>query len=426
LLTRDFRAARTVLRVSPNMRASSSTPGGPTRAALAAPFLGLQALLALFVAYLLALLPAARRGEPGAAVTNGGERLRLTVLIPAHDEEAGIDAALTALRCCEYPSERLRTIVVADNCGDGTAARAAAAGAEVWERRDPGRRGKGHALHWACERLEREDRDGDAVVFLDADCQPSPNLLSALERRLAAGAAAVQADYTVANPGESPVAALRFAAFALVNTVRPLAKQRLGLSCGLGGTGMGFTRELLRRHPWDPTHLTEDEDYHLRLVLAGERAEFAPEASVSSAMPTSARASREQQARWEGGKLAVVSRWAPRLLLEGARRRDRRRLHAGFECLLPPQSLIAGGSLASALVALALGRRRLLALSAATLAGQAAFVLVGLRLARAPAGVYRALPRAPWLIVAKLGIYARLLSGRGPRAWVRTEREDRP
>jgi 1,2-diacylglycerol 3-beta-glucosyltransferase len=49
-------------------------------------------------------------------------------------------------------------------------------------------------------------------------------------------------------------------------------------------------------------------------------------------------------------------------------------------------------------------------------------VLGGLALARAPAAVYRALAFAPGLVAWKLLLYLRLLTGRTPRRWVRTER----
>jgi hypothetical protein len=390
--------------------------------------LAFEGALALSTAYLLGLLVAARgAGEATrASEADGGESLSLVVLIPAHDEEDGIEATLEALARCDYPEDRRRTIVIADNCGDDTAELAKRAGAEVWERNDPERRGKGHALIWAFERLDAAVPEAEGLIVLDADCAPSANLLAAVDRRLRGGAQALQADYVVGNPEASHVAALRFGAFALMNTVRFQGKQRLGLSCGLVGTGMAFSRDLLRRQPWTTTGLTEDEEYHMRLVLAGERAEFLAEASVSSAMPTTLRGSLEQQARWEGGKLQLIRRWTPRLLLSGLTRRDPVRLHAGLECLVPAQSLIAAGSAGSALAGVLLGRRRLLALSVATLAAQLTFVLAGLRLVRAPAHVYRALLAAPTLVAAKLAIYGRLLRGRGPTSWVRTVRETQP
>jgi 1,2-diacylglycerol 3-beta-glucosyltransferase len=386
-------------------------------------------VLALSTGYLLALLVAARDSirRPATVATITAERpLRLAVLIPAHDEENGIEVTLESVAACEYPADARRIVVIADNCTDATAALSSRAGAEVWERADPAQRGKGFALIWALRRLFAENDEFDAVVMVDADCLASPNMLHAIDLRLRSGASAVQVDYVAGNPEDSPVAALRFAAFALADTVRFLGKQRLGLSCGLVGTGMGFTRELLERTPWTATGLVEDGEYHLRLVLAGERAEFVPDASVSQAVPTSMQASSEQQARWERGRLQLIRRWSPRLLGSGLARGDIVRVHAGLECLLPPQSVIAAGNLGSLLAALLLGHRRLLALSALSGVAQLAFVLAGLRLVQAPAHVYRALLLAPALVAAKLRLYARFLLGRGPSGWVRTEREAPP
>jgi 1,2-diacylglycerol 3-beta-glucosyltransferase len=407
---------------------SRTAPRRPLPRLAAAVTLTLQGALALSTAYLLGLLLAARDAvrNPRSPAGPGPEResARLVVLVPAHDEEAGIGATLESLAGCRYPASARRTVVIADNCGDGTAAIARAAGAEVWERRDPERRGKGFAVAWALERLLTPGAEVDAVVLVDADCSVSANLLEAVAERLGAGAEALQVDYLAGNPEASPVSALRFAAFALADTVRFLGKQRLGLSCGLVGTGMAFTAAALRDSPWTTTGLVEDGEYHMRLVLNGVRTEFVPEAWVSQAVPTTLRASADQQARWEQGRLDLIRAWAPRLIGSGLVRRDAVRLHAGLECMVPPQSVIAIGGVAGATFSALGGRRRSLALSLLTLAGQATFVLGGLRLVRAPAGVYRALLMAPVLIAGKLALYARLLTGRGPSGWVRTEREE--
>ncbi len=387
--------------------------------------LALQAPLALSTLYLLTLLVAARsakRRAPEERTIPDGGQLRLVVLVPAHDEEAGIGPTVEALRGCEYPEQARRIVVVADNCGDGTAALASAAGAEVWERTDPERRGKGFALAWALERLLAEDDPFAAVVFVDADCLVSPNIMAAVDRRLRSGIRALQVDYVAGNPEDSSAAALRFAAFAVGDTVRFLGKERLGLSCGLVGTGMAFTRDLLERNPWTTTGLVEDGEFHMRLVLAGERVDFVPEAQVSQAVPTSLQAGSSQQARWEMGKAQLIRRWSGRLLLSGLARGDVGRLHAGLECLVPPQSVIAMGSVGSIGAGLLLRSRRLLGLSILTALAQATFVLGGLRLVGAPSHVYRALLSAPALMASKIGLYGRLIGGRGPTAWVRTER----
>jgi hypothetical protein len=379
----------------------------------------LQSVLAAFTGYLLVMLAAAARGArqapPPAAVP-------MVVLVPAHDEEHTVGRALASLERADRPAGGVEVVVVADNCTDATAEVARRAGATVFEREQPEQRGKGPALAWALARMRAAGMAPEAVVMVDADCEVSQNFLRAAEARIGAGASAAQADYRVANPEASPTAALRYAGYALVNSVRPLAKSRLGLSAGLFGSGMVFRSDLLERHPWAAFSITEDLEYHLTLVTAGEVVQFAPEATVTSEMPVSRADTQTQRTRWEAGKIGLARRWAPRLLATEARRRDAQCAHAAIELLMPTQSLIVAGSGCSLAAGLLLRSRPLLRLATATLAGQTAFVLGGLAVAQAPAPVYRALTSAPALVADGLRMQGLILLGRAPRAWKRTAR----
>src|SRR5579859_809924 len=64
-----------------------------------------------------------------------------TVLVPAHNESIGLQPTLADIRSQLHSGDRL--LVVADNCTDDTAAVAQAAGAEVVERHDAAKIGKG-------------------------------------------------------------------------------------------------------------------------------------------------------------------------------------------------------------------------------------------------------------------------------------------
>ena len=366
-----------------------------------------------------ALLVAAAsvRREPPRPDTSG---LHLLALVPAHDEQHQIAQTVRALiDSCASP-HTLDVTVVADNCSDRTAQEATAAGARVLERTDPDNRGKGRALAWALERLG--DHPADAVLFVDADCQASPTLAKTLADELAAGADAVQADYVVSNAGDSGGTALRFAAFALACTARPGGRSRLGASAGLLGTGMAIRRDVLRRLPWTAFGLAEDQEYHLRLVDSGARVGFVPEAAVFSPMPSTHTEGAGQQARWEAGRVAL-RRPAARLVASGLRRGDRVRLHAGLELLLPPQSLVAAGGAAALALGVLTGRRAATAVATAGLIAQVGAIAGALRLAGAPASVYRALGSAPLLIARKVRLYGEIAAGRGPQGWERTVRQ---
>src|SRR5690606_19855381 len=137
--------------------------------------------------------------------------LRLAVLVPAHNEETHLPRLLESLRRNDYPQELYDVHVVADNCEDGTADVARGYGVHVHERRDAERIGKGYALEWLLQRV-RESAAYDGYVFLDADCEVTPNFLSVIAQRLAEGQPALQAYYTAADPFVTPVSSLRYAA----------------------------------------------------------------------------------------------------------------------------------------------------------------------------------------------------------------------
>lgn len=383
---------------------------------------------AICTLYLLGLLAAARAApvQRTTATAPAGEPLRFACLVPAHDEAGRVAAAVEALVAQDHPAGRHEVIVIADNCTDRTAAEAAAAGATVWARDAPDDRGKGQALAWALERLWVERPDVDAVAMVDADCIASPGLLSAFDCALRSGAAAVQAGYVVSNPDESTSSALRWAGFALMHDIRPRGKERLGVSAGLFGTGMAFSAGLLREHPWSSFSITEDAEYHARLVQAGERVRSVPGAWVASRMPTTDAEARAQQMRWETGNSSLLRETALRLLLDGARRGDRVRAHAGFEQLVPPQTLLLSALVASGGLGAVLRSRALGMVAALGILGQAVYVIGGLRVAEAPPSVMRALRRGPLLALRKLSVFGRIAVGRGATGWVRTERGDPP
>ena len=377
--------------------------------------------LALTTGYLLLLTAAALLG-PRRAPAAGPARRRFALLVPAHDEEALLPRLLASVRAVDYPADRLDVYVVADNCTDRTAAVAHAAGARVYERTDEAERGKGYALRWLLGRIRAAGERYDAFVVVDADSVIARNFFRRMDARLERGSAVVQAYYTVLNVGESPLAALRFAALAAVHYLRPLGRTALGLSCGLKGNGMCFAAPVLERFGWDWFTLAEDVELHLALVEQGIRVDFAYETTVLADMPVSFRQAESQNARWEQGRIEMLRRYGPRLVADALRRRSFLRLDAVIEQLIPPLSVPFALAGAVLLVGAALRRPLPMALALFGLGGQVAYLLAALRLARAPARAYRALGYAPIYIAWKVALYGRALGARGATRWVRTAR----
>ena len=193
-----------------------------------------MAAVTLFIEILAAKRAAAR---VGAASPSTPDWPRVAVLVPAHNESAGIIPTLTDARSQLRVTDRL--LVVADNCSDDTAQVARAEGADVFERRDPERRGKGYALSAGVAHLSLDPPD--IVVIVDADCRISPNAHLAPRRELRAKSATVQANYIMRAPAETALSydVAKFA-WRVKNFVRPLGLLALGLPCQLTGSGMAF------------------------------------------------------------------------------------------------------------------------------------------------------------------------------------------
>jgi cellulose synthase/poly-beta-1,6-N-acetylglucosamine synthase-like glycosyltransferase len=383
---------------------------------------GLAAAGAALYLVLLAFASFGRR-----TVEAGPPRSRIAVLVPAHDEAALVGRCVTSLRQQSYPVELFDIVVIADNCTDDTAARAAAAGATVLVRTAPDARGKGPALRWAMDRLLERTPELAAIVVVDADSVADPDLLGALVARLERGAPVVQAEYLGRNEDGSTRSELRAAAFLLFHRVRLGGRAVLGLPCNLVGNGMLFSREVLEEHPWDAFTGAEDLEYSIDLRLAGVRPVYAGDARLAAPVSGRGRAAQTQRLRWEGGRFHVVRTRLPRLLGAVIGQRRWTLFDAAVDLAVPPLGLLAAGSLFGAALGLVLASAGdapwwAVAPWLVAVASVPTFVVVGLCAARAPRSMWRALLVAPALVASELRTRLRLLRGLGASTWERTER----
>jgi cellulose synthase/poly-beta-1,6-N-acetylglucosamine synthase-like glycosyltransferase len=263
-------------------------------------------LVELLVLSVAALFPQARAkdDEPKA------DAMPITVLIPAHNEEALIGRCIRSVLVAANAATEVR--VVAHNCTDDTAVAAEAAGAKVSVLNDPSQTGKGFAL--SCGFTVALAGQSQAVLVIDADSVIDAGLIRAVRKRLQAGARAVQCRYEVHNSQDSQRTRLMTLAFCGVNVIRPRGRARLGLSAGILGNGFALHRQVLTHTPYHAQSVVEDLEYHLDLVRAGIRVEFIDSAAVRGEMPVSTTGARAQRARWEGGRLRMMRRWALKLL----------------------------------------------------------------------------------------------------------------
>ncbi len=317
-----------------------------------ATILYLLVLLALLVPALVfalqivaALPPYRRRCVPPIA------RPSIAVLVPAHNEAFGIAATLQSISEQLHQGDRL--LVVADNCVDDTAVVARQHGAEVIERTDTARRGKGYALDAGVRHLAQAPCQ--VVVVIDADCLLRPYALGCLARTSFALGRPAQALYLMqARPGAAAPTVVAAFAWIIKNWLRPLGWSRLGLPCQLMGTGMALPWPLIALSALANGHLVEDMKLGLDCAEAHCAPVFCTEAKVVSTFPDNRQGSQTQRTRWEHGHLGTIVHDGPRLLCKGVVKRNGALFALALDLCVPPLSLLVLLSLAMVAVAGAL------------------------------------------------------------------------
>lgn len=371
----------------------------------------------LCVESLSALLP-----PPNGGPTRRSQNFRLAVLVPAHDEEGGIAATVTTLRSELAPGDRL--LVVADNCTDRTAERARAAGAEVVERSDTARRGKGHALSFGATVLAQDPPD--AVIVMDADCRVERGTLRQLAAVSLESDRPVQAVYLMHAPARGGTQGLSAFAFLVRNLVRPTGLARLGMPCQLTGTGMAFPWHVFRDAPATEGHLVEDLMLGHELALEGKPPLLCGDVQVGSELPTGEAASLKQRRRWEHGQLAILLGTAPRLLAQGLAKANAGLVALALDAAVPPLALLVTlqGAATAGCFVLAVTGGGLVPLALATTGS--ALLTLGVTAAWLSHGrgvlPLADLTKIPGYVLWKLPLYGSFVR-RGPhREWERTER----
>ena len=388
------------------------------------------AIWMVFVIYQLFLVLCATL--PHRSIANISDIHRFHLIIPAHNEEMLLREVLLRLKELEYDNHLYDIIVIADNCIDATASIAKQCDVRCLERFDEDRKGKGYALAWALDMLLAEGIDTlDAYVILDADSILSQNFLAEMNRLLNQGAKVIQTRYVVLNTNDSWRTRLMACALDLAHHAKPLGRRNIGLSDGLKGNGMCFHGEILRNVPWSGESITEDIDYALRLNERRIRIVYCPAATVSAQMPVDSKQAETQRERWEGGRYGLMKRALP-IFIKSVYNNNILLADRALDILIPPFAELF--SLPIVLLAI-LGGLKLIGFHlpytnwllfgiSFVILLEIVYLIAGLIIAKTPLRTALSLLQAPFYILWKFGLYARMIASGGVRNWNRTERQD--
>ena len=239
------------------------------------------------------------------------EQSNFGIIVCARNEEASISHLFDSIQASDYPSEKKHVFLIADHCTDRTAEIGRSYPfVTVLERDDGPQDGKGSVLKWALPRIFEIDKNSklDAFAVFDADNVLSPDFLTKIDDKLRRGNRIVQGNRLGGQPYRSLITKWYTLYWACYTIFFSYAREKVGLSVFLTGTGFAVDGDLLRQTGWNTSTITEDVEFSLDNVLRGQRVSFCIKAVCFDEQPHQLGVMFHQLARWCTGGYEVLTK----------------------------------------------------------------------------------------------------------------------
>lgn len=224
------------------------------------------------------------------------------LLVPVRNEAEALPGLCESLGGLRYPNDKLTVVFVNDGSTDDSELIL-----QSWTQPYPNwhvltlsqNSGKANALNHALSVFQQ----GDVIAIYDADERPQPNALVQLLRPFAdSQVGAVSGRRAVSNSLSSPAAAYTTFEGLVHQLITMRAKDRLNLAPAILGANCAYRRKTLAEvGNFKPGALLEDSDLTLKLVRAGWRLHFEPNAVSYHHVPETVAGYWKQHTRWARG-----------------------------------------------------------------------------------------------------------------------------
>lgn len=228
---------------------------------------------------------------------------RVTILIPAHNEEKVIAYTLEAMTRLDYPA--LDILVINDGSRDATAGIVG-----KFVARDPrvriynvpageGGKGKSRALN-----LGLRQTDAEYIAVYDADNTPDPSAMKYLMAQLLMDESlgAVLGKFRTINKKRNLLTRFINIETLSFQSMLQAGRWKLFKVATLPGTNLVIRRKLLDKiGGWDEDAITEDSELSIRIYMEGYRIKFVPYSITYEQEPESWKVWIRQRTRWVQG-----------------------------------------------------------------------------------------------------------------------------
>lgn len=242
---------------------------------------------------------------------------KVSILVPAHNEELVIDQTIRSMIELKYPRDKLEIIVVNDHSSDRTGEIAEYYAAHYHKVKavhtSPPFAGKGKssALNYGFRHAT-----GDVIVVYDADNTPKRdavyNLVLALQNDPQAGA--VIGKFRVINAKKNLLTRFINIETICFQWMAQAGRWHWFNLATIPGTNFAIRRSILEElGGWDEKALSEDTELSIRVYNLGYHIRFFPEAVTWEQEPETFHTWWRQRIRWARGNLYVVMKYLFRI-----------------------------------------------------------------------------------------------------------------
>lgn len=212
------------------------------------------------------------------------------IVIPARNESSVISDTIKCILNSDYPKDKFDVYVVADNCTDNTAELARAAGATVFERFDdnPKHKKAGYALKYLFEKImEQHPDEYEVFIKFDADNHMAPDYISKMNDAFHAGVKCARGYSNSKNINQNVITGISGLWYIRDCRFSNNFRSAIGQGTMLGGAGMMFSAEIIKKHGWDCLTSSDDTEFTMRrLNEDGIKTMYVHEAVVYEDQPS--------------------------------------------------------------------------------------------------------------------------------------------
>lgn len=214
-----------------------------------------------------------------------------------------------------YPRDRYDIFVIAHNCTDQTANKAAEVGAKVIVYDNDNERTKGYALKYGfAEIIRHYNLEYEAFIIFDADTEPHPNFLVKMNNAFDSGTKYATCYINAKNYTESLSSAIWSLWYIRDSRFVCNLRSRLGFSNVYGGHGMLIATDQIIKYGYDSVSIVEDAEYSMKIAIRKQRVEYVSEAMVYDEHPATFKAIFVRNRRLGHGLIRLFGKYGYRLI----------------------------------------------------------------------------------------------------------------